>query len=68
MQFDDTASKTNLSQKQKEQLRGYSQSKLKNAEKKEETNILDDQNNIRQIIKKHPYKKWETILDGPGTE
>ena len=64
MQFDDTASKTNLSQKQKEQLRGYSQSKLKNAEKKEETNILDDQNNIRKIVEKHPYKKWEEINKG----
>ena len=68
MQFNNTTSQTNLSQKQKEQLRGYTQSKLKNAEKKEEADILDDQGNIRRIIEKHPYKRWETILDGPGTE
>ena len=55
MQFDNTASKANLSQKQKEQIRGYTQSKLENAEKKEETNRLDDQNNIRKIVEKHPY-------------
>ena len=64
MQFDNTASKANLSQKQKEQIRGYTQSKLENAEKKEETNILDDQNNIRKIVEKHPYKKWEEINKG----
>tara|TARA_R100000656_G_C3904743_1_gene119560 strand:- start:476 stop:604 length:129 start_codon:yes stop_codon:yes gene_type:complete len=38
------------------------------AEKKEEADILNDQENIRRIIKKHPYKRWETILNGPGTE
>ena len=50
MQFNNTNSKTNLKQ--------Y------NAEKKEETNVLNDQRNIREIIEKHPYKKWEDILDG----
>ena len=64
MQPDNTTSKANLSQKQKEQLKGYTQSKLGNAEKKEETNILDDQNNIRKIVEKHPYKKWEEINKG----
>ena len=68
MQFDNTTSQTSLSQKQKEQLRGYSQSKLENAEKKDEADILNDQENIRRIIEKHPYKRWETILNGPGTE
>ena len=43
-------------------------SSVKDAEKKEEANILNDQENIRRIIEKHPYKRWETILNGPGTE
>ena len=53
MQFDNTTNQTNLRE---------------DAEKKEEADILDDQGNIRRIIEKHPYKRWETILDGPGTE
>ena len=28
----------------------------------------NDQENIKEIIEKHPYKRWETILDGPGTK
>ena len=78
MQFNDTTSQTNLRE---------------DAEKKEKTNILNDQKseddeyetvqvtkhmfvkqkkndqeNIKEIIEKHPYKRWETILDGPGTK
>lgn len=49
MQFDNTTNQTNL--------RG-------NAEKKEDTKILNDQQNIREIVERHPYKKWEDILDG----
>jgi len=26
-----------------------------------------DQQNIREIIAKHPYKKWEDILDNAST-
>tara|TARA_Y100001951_G_C11286143_1_gene268825 strand:+ start:992 stop:1252 length:261 start_codon:yes stop_codon:yes gene_type:complete len=79
------------------------ESNVRNAEKKEETNVLNDQErverwleevndaeteyetvqvtkhmfvkqkkndqeNIKEIIEKHPYKRWETILDGPGTK
>ena len=49
MQFNNTTSKTSLRE---------------DAKKKEETNILNDQRNIREIIERHPYKKWEEILDG----
>jgi len=49
MQFDNTTNQTNLRE---------------DAKKKEETNILNDQRNIREIIERHPYKKWEEILDG----
>jgi len=53
MQFDDTTSQTNLRE---------------HAEKKEETNILNDQENIRRIVKEHPYKRWESILNGRNNE
>ena len=53
MQYDDTSNQTNLRE---------------DAEKKEEASLLNDQENIRRIIEKHPYKRWETILNGPGTE
>ena len=49
MQFDNTTNQTNLRE---------------DAEKKEKTNVLDDQRNIREIVERHPYKKWEDILDG----
>ena len=26
-----------------------------------------DQQNIREIVEKHPYKKWEDILDNAST-
>ena len=53
MQHDDTTNQTNLRE---------------DAEKKEEASLLNDQENIRRIIEKHPYKRWETILNGPGTK
>ena len=49
MQLDDSTNKTNL--------RG-------NAEEKKDTKVLNDQQNIREIVERHPYKKWEDILDG----
>ncbi len=47
MQPKDSTDKSHLSQKQKEQRRGY----------------INDQQNIREIIEKHPYKRWEEIED-----
>ena len=47
MQPEDNTNKPHLSQKQKEQRRGY----------------INDQQNIREIVEKHPYKKWEEIID-----
>jgi len=47
MQSSNRTDKPHLSQKQKEQRRGY----------------VNDQQNIRNIVEKHPYKKWEEIID-----
>ena len=51
MQSNNPPGKTHLSQKQKEQRRGYA----------------NDQQNIKEIVEKHPYKKWEDILDNAST-
>ena len=101
MQSEDPTNHSRLSQKQKEQWRGYVTSKLENAEKKEEAKkpVLEDQErverwleevndtddgyetvqvtkhmfvkqkkndqqNIHEIVEKHPYKKWEEINKG----
>ena len=53
MQHDDTTNQTNLRE---------------DAEKKEEASLLNDQENIRRIIEKHPYKRWESILNGRNNE
>tara|TARA_Y100001947_G_scaffold157832_2_gene169196 strand:- start:139 stop:399 length:261 start_codon:yes stop_codon:yes gene_type:complete len=79
MQSRNATDKPGLSQKQKEQWRGYVTSKLEDAEKKEEAKILEDkervdrwmeetsndQENIKEIISKHPYKKWEDLTNNP---
>jgi len=39
-------------------------SNVKNAKEKKDTKVLNDQQNIREILGKHPYKRWENILDG----
>ena len=39
-------------------------SNVRNAEEKKDTKVLNDQQNIREIVERHPYKKWDEILDG----
>ena len=75
MQFNDTTSKTNLREDAKKEEKtnvlndtddGYETVQVtKHMFIKQKKN---DQENIKEIIEKHPYKRWETILDGPGTK
>ena len=75
MQFNDTTSQTNLREDAKKEEKtnvlndtddGYETVQVtKHMFIKQKKN---DQENIKEIIEKHPYKRWETILDGPGTK
>ena len=51
MQSDNSPKESNMSQKQIQQWREYVSDNFKR----------NDQQNIQEIIKKHPYKKWEDI-------